>query len=152
MFRLRFFTCIIFMASVSVASAQHAKPDPAAKARLGRTLWSAFTCGMFAGMSDNEKEQRRLFELGLKAGREFIKALENGDIPAEVSKKEVPVGVLWNLEGPSADFIIGRIYQDATKYALDKLKDEKGNYLLDDSIKKMRAQNEYLAGNCSLVR
>jgi hypothetical protein len=44
------------------------------KAQLARLMWSAFQCGTYARLSDDENEQTRLFLVGLKAGREAIRA------------------------------------------------------------------------------
>src|SRR5262245_41234939 len=50
------------------------------KAQLGSLMWAAFQCGTYAGLSGDEKEQARLFEVGLKAGREFLDAINKGQI------------------------------------------------------------------------
>ena len=79
------------------------------KARLARVMWSAFECSTFAELMGDQKEQARLFELGIKAGREFLEAARNKQIPSEIVDKEIPMGVIWLMNGPSNDFIIGRV-------------------------------------------
>lgn len=129
------------------------------KARLSRTMWSAFQYGTFAEMSGNEKEQARLFDVGVKAGRDFLDALKNRQIPADVASNEVPIGVSMLLQGPSADFIIGRVFENAMQDAYDDIVKHENGLLLDSSkwvndkdLKKSKAQTKYLKSNCVLVK
>ena len=147
--------CIILLSSVSIASAQTA----AEKAKLARTMWSAFQCGTYAEMSDNVKEQARLFNLGLSAGREVLDAIQKGQIPPEVVSKEVPVLVALSLQGPSIDFIIGNIFAHAMGDAFDDIvKTENGvtlgpsQWINDNELRKSKAQTKYLQGNCVLLK
>lgn len=135
--------CIVSLA-VAVSNAEAAVE----KARLARTMWSAVQCGTYAEMLDNGKEQSRLFELAVKAGREFLDAFENGQIPPEVVNTEVPVGVAWLLQGPNTDFIIGRIFENAIRDAYDGI----GRGIDDKELRKSRAQTKYLQGNCDLLK
>jgi hypothetical protein len=41
-------------------------------------MWSAFQCATYAELSKDQKEQERLFLIGVKAGRDFLEALKNG--------------------------------------------------------------------------
>jgi hypothetical protein len=50
------------------------------KARLSHVMWSAFQCSALAEMSGDKNEQARLFQVGLKAGRDFLEAAKNGEI------------------------------------------------------------------------
>jgi hypothetical protein len=147
--------CIIFLASLSIANAQTAVE----KAKLARTMWSAFQCGTYAEMSGNEEEQSRLFNLGLSAGRDFLDALQNGQIPEQVARSEVPVGVALSLQGPSIDFIIGNIFAHAVSDAFDDIVKKENGVLLDpskwiqsDGIRKIRADTNYNRGNCALLK
>jgi hypothetical protein len=130
------------------------------KATLGRVTWAAFQCATFAEMSGNEKEQKRLFELAVKAGREFLKALESGDISREAVNSEVPIGVIMLLAGPSTDFILGRIFEGAMGEAFDDIvkRDSGGislptsEWVYDKDIRRTKASSRFTKNNCALVR
>src|SRR5215831_5133942 len=108
------------------------------KAQLALLMFSAFQCGTYAAMSDNEKEKARLFEVGIKAGREFLDDVNHGQIPDEpgvvpeavmtllrytaynlTSDKELAElgGKPKKVEGPSNDFVLGRIFEFSTSSA-----------------------------------
>lgn len=129
------------------------------KARLARTMWSAFQCGMYAGMSGDEKEQARLFDVGIKAGRDFLESLNKKQIPTEIARQEVPIGVSSVLQGPTPDFIIGRIFENSSQDAYDAIvKKENGipldvaKWIMDEGLKKSKAKTHYLMSNCVLVK
>jgi hypothetical protein len=131
----------------------------AQSARDGRVMWSAFECATFAEMSGDKKEQERLITVGLKAGRQFIEGLQNNKISPEAAEAETPVAVTLRFGGPSVDFIIGRVFEGALNDAYDDIVKRKNGLLLpvadwvkDEEVKKSRAQQEYLQGNCALIR
>ena len=130
-----------------------------AKARLGLVLWSAFQCSTFAEMSGNKQEQARLFEVGVKAGREFLEALKNRQISPEAASSEVPIGVTMRLQGPSTDFIVGRIFESAAEDAFNKIVKQKNgmpleisDWIRDEDLQKSKASNSYLVQNCRLIQ
>lgn len=63
------------------------------------------------------------------------------------------------MEGPSTDFIVGRIYEAATNDASDKVvkEDESGflitdpSKLTEDERKVIRAKNQFQRSNCTLI-
>ena len=129
------------------------------KAGLGRTMWSAFQCATYAELSKDEKEQGRLFLIGVKAGRDFLEALKNGQISRETASNEVPVGVIGMLAGPSPDFIVGRVFENATRDAYDQIVSmenglllERPNWVMDEELRKMKAESFYQSHNCILVK
>lgn len=132
----------------------------AEKAHLARVAWSAFQCGTYAEISGDKKEQARLFEVGLKAGREFLSAAMRGEISPEIAKSEVPIGVSMLVQGPSADFILGRVFENAMGDAFDKIVKEDNSgvplepakYVHDKELQAARAKTKYLSGNCVLVK
>ena len=106
------------------------------KAQLGRIMWSAFQCSTFAELSENKNEQERLFLVGLNAGRTFLEAMKARQISEQAVKDEVPINVLQRLEGPSNEFVIGKIYAAATGYAYD------------DIVKKKKSKWEIGRASC----
>ncbi|MGY8683733.1 hypothetical protein Q2941_39045 [Bradyrhizobium sp. UFLA05-153] len=146
---------VLLLSSASIASAQTAIQ----KAVLARTMWSAFQCGAYAEMSGNVNEHERLFNLGLSAGREFLDALQKGQIPTEVLDANVPVGVSLLLQGPSIDFIIGNIFAHAIRDAFDDIVKRENGMLLDpskwiqsDEARKNKAEAKYGSSNCILLK
>jgi hypothetical protein len=124
-----------------------------------RVMWSAFQCATFAEMSGDTKEQERLFTIGLKAGRQFVEALQNRQISPEAVNSEAPMIVIMLLAGPSVDFIIGRIFESAMNDAFDDVVKRKNgmelpvaDWVMDKELKKSIAKQKHHQGNCELIR
>ena len=148
---LTFATALLFGLAPLTTDAQNA--------RDGRVMWSAFQCATFAEMSGSNQEQDRLFGIGMKTGRRFVEALQNNQISPEAMRSEVPIGVTMLLAGPSVDFIIGRIFENATRDAFDSIVKQKNGVLMpvddwvqDQEVRKLIAQRKYLQGNCGLIQ
>jgi hypothetical protein len=146
-------------ATALVLAASWVLTAAAQNARDGRVMWSAFQCATFAEMSGDKKENERLFGIGLKAGRQFVEAVKNGQLSPEAVSSEVPIGVTMYLAGPSVDFIIGRIFENAMGDAYDDVVKRKNGTLLpttdwvvDEEIRKPDAKHRYVKGNCALIR
>jgi hypothetical protein len=56
---------------LSFPSLSHAASD-AEISGLGDKMSSAFRCSTYAQLSQDQKEQQRLFQIGLKAGRDYV--------------------------------------------------------------------------------
>ncbi len=120
------------------------------KALLGRIMWSAFQCSAFAELAENKNEQERLYLVGLNAGRTFLEAMKAGQISEQAVKDEVPINVLQRLEGPSNEFVIGKIYAAATGYANDEIVNRKtGKW---GPTQKQEARFAYTNKNCVLIK
>jgi hypothetical protein len=77
-------------------------------ALMGTKAYKAFRCSALASFAGNKDEQHRLFQLGYEDGKTFIEARRNGKIEgADLS--QVPTGILVDIEGPTADFSLGRL-------------------------------------------
>jgi hypothetical protein len=126
---------------------------------LGRVMWSAFECATYADLSGDEDEQKRLFKVGYEAGTNFVDGVKNGEI-SDSEAKQAPTGVLMLLNGPTTDFVIGRIYESASGNAFDKVvkRDSDGGLILDPTewatgeYRTLRAKNLFQSSNCTLVR
>jgi len=137
---------VVLLLCTSAANAENEK------AQLGRVLYSAFTCSKYASAAGKAEEANRLFKVGIQAGRKFLEAVINKEIPA-ADLKGLPIGVTWYMQGPSVDFIIGRIYEGATKAAYDHVSRNASHELVrDDATKKLQAENRYVQSNCALIR
>jgi hypothetical protein len=118
-----------------------AQPVEESMKRNARLTVSAFQCAVVA---PDSKERERLFNMGLKAGRDFAsRARDRGDLYERV-RNDIPW--LWTaVEGPSVDFIVGRIYEQL----------EAGIYKEYDSDKTrwdMIKGNHYRQRNCALIQ
>ena len=120
------------------------------KALLGRIMWSAFQCSAFAELAENKNEQERLYLVGLNAGRTFLEAMKAGQISEQAVKAEVPINVLQRLEGPSNEFVVGKIHAAATGSARDEVVKRKTG--MWGPTQKQEARSAYTNRNCILIR
>jgi hypothetical protein len=120
------------------------------KALLGRIMWSAFQCSAFAELAENKNEQERLYLVGLNAGRTFLEAMKAGQISEQAVKDAVPINVLQRLEGPSNEFVIGKIHAAATGHAYDEIVNRKTG--IWGPTQKQEARSAYTNQNCVLIR
>jgi hypothetical protein len=125
------------------------------KALLGHIMWSAFQCSTYAELSgnlisENKSEQERLHLVGLNAGRTFLEAMKAGQISEQALREAVPINVLQRLEGPSNEFVIGKIYAAATGSARDEIVKKKRR--IWGPTEKQDARFAYTYHNCILIR
>jgi hypothetical protein len=119
-------------------------------ARMAQATWSAFECSTLATKTGDAKEQERLFKFGYEQGLKFIEALEAKRISNDDLRAEAPMVVLLLLQGPTPDFILGRIYQTAEESALEDVL-KTGETLNPDESQKVIAQNKFHKANCELI-
>jgi hypothetical protein len=136
----------------------HAEAHQNSKPNLGSLTWEAFECATFSELAGDKElpgskdEQRRLFDLGYLAGTKFLNRVKNHT--ADTSK--APVVVLLTLEGPTNDFIIGRLFEAASTDAFNKVKNDNAGVPLqgpeiDDQIRALDAGKRYRQANCQLL-
>src|SRR5262252_3415451 len=70
---------------------------------FGDKMSGAFRCSTYAQLFHDEKERQRLFQIGLKAGRDFVEGLKNRDDPTSE--------MLTFIRGVSTDFVVGQLYE-----------------------------------------
>lgn len=132
-------TTALFLASILAPSA--AVSDEA-NARLLRKMFTAFQCSSYASFAEKKEEAQRLFDAGIKAGREALKA---GNISQEILMANgLPFTVL-KPTNPSADVFIGRVYSNAHQSIFEDLKE----YDLDEVIP--RCERAYRLSNCEAI-
>ncbi len=136
--------------AILLGTTAQAADDSSARAARGNAVWAAFDCSALAAHLKNAPEQGRLFTYGLAQGRQFINDIQAQRIsPADIDAT-VPVGVLNNLEGPTPDFMLGRIYAAASEFALRDVYNLNGQWL-DSAGQRMRASAKFSSQNCSLL-
>jgi hypothetical protein len=137
----------LFLMSASVSLATTSK-EYCIKAMLS---WEAFECSSLASKAGDTEEQARLFILGYKEGLEFIKAVQKKKVTNEDLNSEIPVGFLLRLEGPTPDFMLGRIFEAAQENALEKVYYTNGKYNSSEAQKQI-AEDELRKRNASYLR
>jgi hypothetical protein len=108
----------------------------------------AFKCSTYAAIFHDQKEQQRLFQIGLKAGRDYVEGLKSRDDPtSEMSTF---------IRGVSTDFVVGQLYEADSTHAYDEIvKYQNGlppNKWFDAPEPKTQAERSYHQSNCSLIQ
>ena len=115
---------------------------------LSDKMSGAFKCSTYAAIFHDQKEQQRLFQIGLKAGRDYVEGLKSRDDPtSEMSTF---------IRGVSTDFVVGQLYEAESTHAYDEIvKYQNGlplNQSLDAAAAKTQAELSYRKSNCSLIQ
>ena len=119
-------------------------------ADMGMAAWSAFECSALAGISKNTKEQELLFKYGYAQGLKFIEAIQAEKVEREDLSKGVPTMMLLLLQGPTPDFMLGRVFEGAVGSALEDVfkTDDRFN---SDKIQEIIAKDKFWKQNCQLI-
>ena len=116
---------------------------------LGNKMSGAFRCSTYAQLFHDQKEQQRLFQIGLKAGRDYVEGLKSRDDPTMGEMSTF-------IRGVSTDFVVGQLYEAESTHAYDEIvKYQNGLPLkqwLDVSAAKTQAELSYRKNNCSLIQ
>ncbi len=119
-------------------------------AEMGKAAWSAFECSALASKSKNSKEQERLFKFGYAQGLKFISAIQTEKVKREDLSKGVPLILLLLLQGPTPDFMLGRVYEGALDSALEDVF-KTGEQFNSDETQESIAKNKFWKQNCQLI-
>jgi hypothetical protein len=135
------------VATVVIGMLAFSSPSLAASdaelASLGNKMSGAFKCSIYASMFQDWKEQQRLFQIGLKAGRDFVEGMKSRTDP------NPSVGeMLAFVRGVSTDFMVGSMYDSEATKALEQIPTEKRS---DPSEEKSQAEIIYRNSNCSSI-
>jgi hypothetical protein len=116
--------------------------------RLSKLSLSAFECSVVA---TDKKEDARLFEVGLTAGRKFLDGMNRLE-PAKMQEIEREVALIWlNKDNPSNDFVLGEVYQfirERVFHELDYYQNEGGELAILNGNKGRM----FLQKNCALIQ
>jgi hypothetical protein len=113
-------------------------------ASLGNKMSNAFKCSIYASMFQDWKEQQRLFQIGLNAGRDFVEGMKGRTDP-----NPSVGGMLAFVRGVSTDFMVGSMYDSETTKALDEIPVEQRT---DPAEEKTQAEKIYRESNCSSIQ
>ena len=115
---------------------------------LSDKMSGAFKCSTYAAIFHDQKEQQRLFQIGLKAGRDYVEGLKSRDDPTSE--------MLTFIRGVSTDFVVGQLYESESTHAYDEIvKYQNGlplNKWFDAPEPKNQAERIYGQSNCSLIQ
>ena len=119
-------------------------------AAMGKAAWSAFECSVLAEKSKNQKEQERLFKYGYDQGLKFIEAIQENKVKRDDLSKESPLMMLLLLQGPTPDFMLGRVFEGALDSALKDVY-KTGEQFNSDEMQETIAKNKFWKQNCQLI-
>ena len=115
---------------------------------LSDKMSGAFKCSTYAAIFHDQKEQQRLFQIGLKAGRDYVEGLKSVDDPTSE--------LLTFIRGVPTDFVVGQLYEAESTHAYDEIiKYQNGlplNKWFDAPEPKNQAERIYSQSNCSLIQ
>ena len=115
---------------------------------LSDKMSGAFKCSTYAAIFHDQKEQQRLFQIGLKAGRDYVEGLKSVDDPTSE--------LLTFIRGVPTDFVVGQLYEAESTHAYDEIvKPQNGlpmNKWFEAPEPKIQAERSYRNGNCSLIQ
>lgn len=120
-------------------------------ALMGATSWSALECSTLASVMKDEKEQARLFTLGYESGKKFMGAVQAKKVTLQDLQNEVPSGLLMLMQGPSVDFMLGRVFESALDNATRGIFTSNGE-LHSDELQRTLATTKFGQKNCRLLR
>lgn len=150
-------TILILMAALVFSHPSSKASSTTDYGHLSKITLESFRCGTYATYAHKKEVVPILYERGIEAGREFIKAARNGKVTDKEFQSAIPMFMGWILQegGPSDDFILGRVFEQSTSMAAESIiKKDKGRLLpvdkwvLDSDLQKSIALNKYEDGNC----
>jgi hypothetical protein len=137
----------IVTSMIAVSAASVAATD-AEIVRFSDKMAGAFRCSTYAQLFHDQKEQQRLFQIGLKAGRDYVEGLKSRDDPTTGEMSTF-------IRGVSTDFVVGQMYEAQSTHAYDEIvKYQNAVPLkepLDAAAAKIQAEARFRQSNCSLI-
>lgn len=107
---------------------------------LGDRMSGAFKCSTYASIFHDQKEQQRLFQIGLNVGRDYVEGLKSRDDPTS--------DLSAFIRAAPTDFVVGQMYESESTHAFDEIvKDQNGA-----DAAKTQAELRYRENNCSSLR
>lgn len=140
---------VILVGGLIVGKPSYAVSSPE-YAAMGKATWSAFECSVLAERSKNPKEQERLFKYGYAKGLEFIKAIQADKVKREDLSKGTPIMMLLLMEGPTPDFMLGRVFEGVLDSALEDVF-KTGEHFNSDETQEAISKNKFWKKNCQLI-
>jgi hypothetical protein len=97
---------------LATAVAANAEPTYEQWSAMGSKMYAAFRCaGLAQTARMSDAEVLRLFNKGVSLGRPLLNAIFGGRVKPRNDLWIVPLGLLGCGQGPTAEFVLGRMYQ-----------------------------------------
>ena len=74
-----------------------------------------------AAKAKQPKEQKRLFQVGISRDGSMLPHYRRTKISREDASREIPIAALMSIGDPTVDFIVGRLFEQATDSAAKSL-------------------------------
>jgi hypothetical protein len=132
----------IVTSSLALSSPSFAASDEEL-AHLSDKMSGAFKCSIYAQLFDNQKEQKRLFQIGLKAGRNLVEGIKGGHVFGDGDE------MMQYFLGVSTDFVVGQMYASDAEKAYNDIPLEQRYHTSKDNT---QAKLQYRNSNCSLIQ
>jgi hypothetical protein len=137
------FATLILMLTVPAISSR-AEPSYEQWAANGAEMYDAFRCAALARAAEMPPaEFTRLFNKGMDLGRPLLNAVFEGRVKPRTDLWIMPIGALGCGNGPTAEFVLGRIFQCSHDDALQFL-----NLETDQAKRLAEAKRSYEANKC----
>jgi len=140
---------IFYMLITTFSSSAYATSTPGYET-MGKAIWSAFECSALAEKSKNAKEQDRLFKYGYAQGLKFISTIQQNKDKREELFSETPTIMLLLLQGPTPDFMLGRVFEGAIESALKDVFKTNEQFNSGD-VREIIARDKFRKKNCQLI-
>ena len=115
----------------------------------GKMAYRSFECAHLAASQQDEVQKSRLFRLGLDEARKVANGFADGRV-TQNQLSEGEVLVTFYLDGPSADFIAGRIYEGAGDNVWLLIKSAAGDRPSIEDARQVTSRL-YRDKNCELI-
>lgn len=113
---------------------------------------AAFSCHAYYSYANKSNESYRLFEIGYKSGKDFLTYIKGNKMDEKILDEEVPSVFLYE-NGPTVDFMLGSIYSQVIRTALDQvLKNSNLSFEYDEELRKQKADSLIRERNCALLK
>jgi hypothetical protein len=109
--------------------------------------WNYMICSALASYANKQVEARKLFREGYRATKVLGEGIRDGKITVEEASHSLPIQAWARLQGPSPDFIAGRLFEAAHEEARALLGP---NPQSEDDLQNQRAlaTSEFGTANC----
>ena len=115
---------------------------------IGDKMSAAFRCSTYASLFHDQKEQQRLFQIGLKSGRDYVEGLKSRDDPTSE--------MATFIRSVPTDFVVGQMYEAESTHAYEEIvKNQNGLPLqqwLDADAAKTQAELRFRQSDCSVIQ
>lgn len=122
--------------------------DLAAK---GTLLWRGYECSELCRFLGDTVKGDTFFNIGFNEGKLFLKAIKDNKITKEDLHQVVPKSIDYILEGPSIDFVLGRIHMIVSETTIKEIT-KPNDKLVSTNEAKINAHKELEFCDCKSLR